>query len=241
MIVSDVYKYVFLAVPRTGSNAVAKELVSNYCGYEVLWHHALYKDFLKIATSEQREYMIFFGVRNPLNTSISGYYKYLTDHRGVYSKQRMMKGGRAQKYVGYFGDQARYRYLLKNPDFEAYFLRFYRYPYANWSLLYKDIATYVLRHENIGEDFRSMLRCIGADMIRELPSENATTKAQSEPSELFVTETVRKRAKGVFSGFMQEWDYDFPSDWAESEAPGIYNWLYPGAKRVYFFYWNHVR
>ena len=49
MIVSHKYKYVFIALPRAASNAVAKEVMENYDGVQALNHHALYQDLLHAA------------------------------------------------------------------------------------------------------------------------------------------------------------------------------------------------
>jgi hypothetical protein len=65
MIISHRHRYVFVEVPRTGSTAVSAELRENYDGHEILRKHASYRDFLRVASEEERGYFTFSAVRNP--------------------------------------------------------------------------------------------------------------------------------------------------------------------------------
>ena len=59
MIVSDKYKYLFIQHPTTASTSIALELCLKYDGKPILWKHANYRDFLTIATEEQKKYFVF--------------------------------------------------------------------------------------------------------------------------------------------------------------------------------------
>src|SRR3989344_2092106 len=56
MIISHKYKYVFIELSRTASEAISCELCEFYAGERILWKHASYRDFEKIAGSKEKKY-----------------------------------------------------------------------------------------------------------------------------------------------------------------------------------------
>ena len=154
MVISHKYRYVFVALPRTASRAISHELVDNYAGERILNAHALYRDFQRIATEDQKRYRVIIGIRNPLDSVASAYFKYRTAHHEIYLNPRINKVGFLRKYVRYFTDTRRFRYVVDNDaSFDDYFLKFYHFPYADWSMLDKEKYSYVIRYEKIQEDF----------------------------------------------------------------------------------------
>lgn len=70
VIISDRHRYLFVELPRTGSTAVHRELKARYDGTPILTKHATYRDFLKVATENQKRYFVFSSVRNPLDDAV---------------------------------------------------------------------------------------------------------------------------------------------------------------------------
>ena len=70
MIISHKYKYLFVELPLTASTAVSKELRENYDGESILYKHATYHEFLKIASPEEKKYFVFSGMCNPLDMEL---------------------------------------------------------------------------------------------------------------------------------------------------------------------------
>ena len=91
MIISHTHRYLFVELPRTGSTAISRELVQNYEGAHILWKHATYQDFLKVAKPEEKEYFVFSGIRNPLDDAVSRYFKIMTDHRERFTDPEKLK------------------------------------------------------------------------------------------------------------------------------------------------------
>lgn len=59
MVISHNKKYVFVELPRTGTPAISNELIENHDGKDILYDHAAYREFLKIATNEERKFYLF--------------------------------------------------------------------------------------------------------------------------------------------------------------------------------------
>jgi len=76
MIISHKYKYLFVELPHTASTAISKELRELYDGESILRRHSRYHDFLRQATPAEKQYFVFSGLRNPLDTIVTGYMKY---------------------------------------------------------------------------------------------------------------------------------------------------------------------
>ena len=76
MVISHKNKYVFIELPRTASAAIAKELCKNYNGEQFISEHATFDQFKKKATDVEKKYFIFTCIRNPMDKTISLYYKF---------------------------------------------------------------------------------------------------------------------------------------------------------------------
>lgn len=242
MVISHKHRYLFIALPRTGSNAISRELVEQYDGEKILNHHALYRDFERQATEDEKKYRVIIGIRNPIDSVISSYFKYRTGHHEIYENPRVHRVGRMRKYVRYINDNRKYRWVKKhNPSFDQYFLRYYHLPYADWSMLDKERFDFVIRFEFIQEDFSRTLEGLGIKQVRPLPVVNKTaTSGERDPANLFTSAASIRRARRVFGPFMKLWGYDFPSAWGTGESTSG-RLLFPPVTGVYKFYWKRLR
>jgi len=210
MVISDKYRYVFVELPHTGSTAITKELCEHYGGVKVLTKHARYHQFWRIATPGQRRYFVFSGVRNPLDETVSLFFRYKTDHHGRYStpEKSRQNGGSVSAY----SVQA-FRFIREmHADFPAFLQWFYRKPYDNWSNLEHRRFNYIIRFERLQEDFATVLQRLGIPQARPLPVVNKTGEKR-EAFWSYYTPEVQDYARRIFGPFMKEWGYEFPPEW----------------------------
>jgi hypothetical protein len=210
MIISDPHRYLFVELPHTGTTAISQELRDCYDGRKILHKHAHYSEFMRQASAAQREYFVFSGIRNPLDEAVSIYARIRSDHKHAYSVPR--KWVRSQ-------DIELFRWMrATDADFPAFFRRVYRYPYDNWSNEAHRQFDYVIRFERLEEDFAEVLRRLGIEPARPLPTVNSTaTKERSFAS--YYTPDIIPRAVAIFGPFMRRWGYSFPEEWGPQQVP----------------------
>jgi len=237
MILSDEHRYVFVQLPRTGSTAIARELCQRYGGRRVLQKHSTYRDFLAVATPEQRQYFVFSSIRNPLDDAVSRYFKYVTDHHQRYSGRSKGKASRLVRL------QDRLVWHWRSPremSFSDFFLKAYIVPYDNWASEAHQTFDAVIRFEQLADDFDAALRRIGLTPVRRLPVRNATAERSSDFTSYYTPRAIA-RAKRVFAPFMTRFGYEFPSDWGETSVP----WWSDLGFRVFGIvrrvYWRYLR
>lgn len=215
MIISDRYKYLFVELPRTASTAIAGELRTNYAGYGILQKHSTYEEFLRIASPEQKKYFVFSCIRHPMDDVVSVYFKVKNDHRSLYTDP--IKVGSRDPLLRLLGDR-RFRFLRKtNADFPTFFLKFYKIPYNRWTELSHHRFNFIIRYENLQEDFSKVLQLLNIPQKRELPVANKTARDRDFFS--YYTPDTTARAKRVFGPFMQKWGYEFPREWGQITVP----------------------
>lgn len=219
MIISHKHKYVFFELPMTGSTAIANELVTHYAGEPRLAKHSGPKDFWKTASEEEKQYFMFSGIRNPLDQAVSRYYKYKTDHNQNYSgKAKPKKLGWLRRKLNRSKDKSRYNFITKNDaSFQDYFMRFYKLPYSNWSLAWHERMDYIMRFEQLNDEFMAVLKKLEISAVRALPSSNTTAQKGRVFWEYYNNKEIKARARNVFGVFMKKWDYEFPDDWSHHE------------------------
>lgn len=211
MIISNHYKYIFVELPYTASTAIHEELCNYYYGESILWKHAKYHDFLKIATEEHKDYFVFSCIRNPLDVVVSTYTKCKINHKGKYTDPNKLK-----KNGGFISERMLKRFYFTQEEgieFPDYLYRFSKIPYDNWSSLAHHKFDYVIRFEKLQEDFAEVLDQIGIQQERELPVINQTGTKEMDFWPYYKTENARKHSIRVFGPFMRKWGYEFPSDW----------------------------
>lgn len=239
MIIGREHRYVFVELPRTGSTAIAKELLSQYGGERILKKHSTYRDFARIATDDEKTYFVFSCIRNPLDDAVSHYFKLKTDHHGRFSDpvrrryrvgnvgaDRYRETGRNRqgekphrRTWNERADNRKYEYVTsRGADFAEFFLRYHWLPYDNWSRLSHSELDFVIRFENLEVDFARALQLIGLPQTRPLPVINATAGKARDYLRYYTPETVA-RAKRVYGPYLRKWGYDLPDEWGD--APGI--------------------
>ena len=90
MVISHKHKYLFIQIPQTASSAIAKELCEIYNGSHILRKHSHYFEFEQQASPDEKKYFAFAGIRNPLDTTVSVYYKFLTNHRQKFTNPKRL-------------------------------------------------------------------------------------------------------------------------------------------------------
>jgi hypothetical protein len=241
VIVSHLHRYLFVELPRTGSTAINRELCDHYDGISILEKHSTYHDFLRTASDDEKRYFVFSCIRNPLDEAVSRYFKLKTDHKQRYShpiKTKYAVGIRRAE-LALHGDQAsirkarqrrrsfvdrlenrRFRFVAATgADFPTFLLRYYRLPYDNWSRLAHRRFDFLIRFENLEEDFATALRMIGIEPKRPLPVVNRTSEKRQDFWRYYSTPEAIERAKRIFGPFMERWGYAMPSEWGSTHVP----------------------
>ncbi len=214
MIISDEHKYIFVEFPQTGCSAVATELIANYSGERILFKHAQLRDFQSKATPEQLKYFSFSTIRHPMDIVVSKYFKYKTNHKNYVDKK--VKYGKLRKIISPSIEKTRRDFVVENDaDFETFFMHFFKLPYSSWSITNHPKLDYVMRFENLSNDFQTVLGLIGVESVRELPVFNKTGDKKKHFSEYYQSPEVRERAIKVFAPYMEAWGYSFPEEWSD--------------------------
>lgn len=240
MVISHKYRYVFIQLPQTACTAVQNELIEHYDGEKILFKHALYSDFMKQASEDEKKYFKFSSLRNPLDIVVSKYFKYKTDHVGAYSNQRMKKFGRLHKYLLWYTDRARYKFITEGEaDFGSFFRRFYQLPYSSWAILDHHKMDYLIRYENLQDDFSEVVGKFGADLVRPLPGSNITGGKKKAFWEYYDTPELRVRARKLFSQYMDEFGYEWPEEF--QAHPGGGSGAYSAVNSLRKLYWRQLR
>jgi hypothetical protein len=238
MVISHKHKYVFVELPLTGSTAIHRELCTYYDGMPILRHHATYHDFLKRATRDERSYFVFSCIRNPLDHTVSLYFKYKTDHKEKWSDPR--KVSKRKGLVSYL-DMKRFSFIKDTgADFSTYFNRFYKIPYNNWSWISHRQFDFIIRFERLQEDFANALRLMGIEPIRPLPVVNQTSQRDKNYL-VYYTPEVIPRARRVFGPYMKQWGYAFPSAWGDDSVPWWHQLEFDLFNVFRNAYWRYLR
>jgi hypothetical protein len=240
MIISDQNRYVFVQLPKTASTAIEQELLEHYGGKSILLKHDLYNKFYRIATPEQKKYFVFASVRNPLDIVASHYYNLLQENR--LKKRTPEKHSLARKLWGTYRTRTRFEFVQGgDADFKRYFLRFYKSPYANWSIVDHKRFDFIIRYEHMQEDFSELLRRLGLEQVRPIPRANPTVNKKGSFWDLYTDPEVIQRAKNVFGPYFREFGYEFPSEWSAYQEGFWPSKLYPLYNMVRRFYWKNLR
>ena len=243
MIISHKHKYVFVELPQTASSAIAKELKANYDGHEILFKHALYStDFMKQAKPEEKEYTVISGMRNPMDICVSNYFKFKTDHENRYSNPKLMQHGFLRKYIMRWWNVRQYKNIIeKGETFEQFFTRAYSVPYASWSIIEHKNMDFVIRFENLNDDFAQALKVIGVDKVRDIPVANKTAEKTKTFWEYYETETAKRRAKYIFGPYLKRWNYDFPESWNHIKVSWYSFFMYRLVNVARVIFWKFLR
>lgn len=235
MVISHKHKYLFIELYFTGSTAISAELCELYDGEKILNKHSRYHEFLQIATPEEKKYFVFSCIRNPMDTVVSGYMKFKTNHHGKYTNPKEWR-----KNGGTIIDKNLRLYnKIKDLTFEEYFNKYHKLPYDNWSHQSHDKFDHIIKFEKIQDDFSQVLNKLNIPQKRLLPQKNKTSQKDSFIK--YYTPKIKERAIFVFGPFMQKWGYSFPDEWNVkkiSTASKILFNILAGMKKIY---WNNTK
>ena len=235
MVLSDKNKYLFIELYFTGSTAISSELCTYYDGSKIINKHSRYHEFLKIATQEQKDYFVFSCIRNPMDTVVSGFMKFKTDHHGKYSDPKHWR-----RNGGTITDKNLELYnKIKDLSFEEYFQKFHKLPYDNWSNAAHKKFNYLIRFENMQEDFKKVLDMLGLEQVREIPLKNKT--AEKKKFIEYYTPEIREQATFVFGPYMKKWGYTFPESWHVKNVNLVSAGLFTVLGAVKKYYWSHTK
>jgi hypothetical protein len=222
--------------PQTGSVSIASELCHHYGGSEVLYKHATYPEFQKIATPDEQSYFVFSTVRHPLDKLVSRYFKYKTDHGGVFSDPASVEALKAD-----YSDLKKYQVVQQSHfGFEDYFGKYCTRCYGDMIDMSSRRLDFVLRFERLDQDFAQVLSLLGIKQVRPLPKTNKT-KGRNEDWRSYYKPTMVDQAKTVCSPFMKKWGYEFPSGWGEVRPSWFAQAQYRALNAARRVYWAHFR
>ena len=177
MIISHKYKFLFIGLPFSASSAISKELHLQYKGEPYLGKHSLYHEFEKVATKKEKEYFVFAVLRNPMEIAVTVYEKMRVNAKGNFTNYELYKenGGHITKK-----HREKFNFICNNnASFQEYFLKFHTKPYDNLSSITLDNCDFVIRYENIAEDYVIALKKVGLKNPRRLPVANKTEPESS--------------------------------------------------------------
>ena len=212
MIINHKYKFVFIALPFSASSAITEDLHVKYKGEPYLRKHSLYQDFIKGAKKEEKSYLVFAVLRNPMEMVVSHYVKMKTNVKGNFTNPALFKenGGHITKK-----HRVKFNFIQEyNATFQEYFLKFYTKPYDNLSSITLDNCDFVIRYENIEEDYITALTKVGIKNVSALPVVNKTIGKKDDIG-FYYTDEVKERASFVFGPFMKKFGYKFPDNWGD--------------------------
>jgi len=210
MVISHKYKYLFIELPHTASTAIRNELCEFYEGQKILKKHSFYHTFPKSSRDRIKTYFTFSCIRNPADVIVTEYFKLKNNHGQFYTNPACWK-----RNGGFVSDRAlkRFRFIQQTrADFPAFFKKFYRHPYVNWSNLSHKSFDFIIRFEKIQTDFARALSILNIKQRRPLPIINPTIQ-KSKDFWSYYTPDLRSLARHVVGPLMKHWDYDFPAEW----------------------------
>jgi len=237
VVISHQHKFVFIEHPWTGTTSISRVLIDSYGGKKILFRHASYFDFLKIATKKEKNYFVFSSIRNPLDIIVSNYFKYKTDHGGRYSG--LQKSRNFDHYL-YFHRLKRFEFVKNSKNFSEYFLKYCKFPFNSWVSLSPSCCAYIIRFENIDDDFNTALKMIGINNPKPLPRNNITGSRERDFSVYYSPQAIN-RAKKVFGFYMKKLGYEFPTKWGDCEITWHEKLQYNMHNLYRELYWKHLR
>lgn len=239
MIISHKYKYLFVELPHTASTSISSELCQYYDGSKIIRKHAFYHEALKIPVFKRDSYFVFSCIRNPIDQEITIFLRYKNNIKRKDNHERLIRF--AKKRTLTKGSLRRYKFIEeRDSDFKTYFNRFFILPYSNWSVLDHKRFDFIIRFENVQQDFKKALELIGIKQVRPLPWLNKTKGKNGDFLSYYSPELIDK-AKRIFGPFMKEWDYQFPPEWGENSISLKTQIEYHAVNLIRKFWWRHIR
>lgn len=216
MVVCHKYKFVFIEVPHTGSHSITQELLDNFPCERILRKHANISQFFAQASKEEQAYFKFAAVRNPLDTAVTDFCKYEGNHKDQYTNPDALLSNGGHVTADHL---AQFDFIYnQGQDFPSFMRQFRNKIYHNWFLLGADRMDFIIRFEDLQQDYRTALEKIGVEVPRDLPHVNPTKKKRKHYTE-FYTPEIEQLIVQCYGPFMKRWGYDFPAGWQHNEVP----------------------
>ena len=223
MIISHKYQFLFIGLPFSASSAITKELNKEYEGKPLLRKHSLYQEFIKIANDKEKKYFVFAVLRNPLDIVVTVYEKMKSNSKGNFTNPTLFSenGGHITKK-----QRERFNFIQNNnASFQQYFKKFFNKPYDNYASVTLENCDYIIRYENINEDYKTALKNAGIKNPKPLPIANKTAGKKQDLNEYY-TEDIQSLALFVFGPFLEKYNYDIPNNWKFKNIPFSSHFLF---------------
>ena len=136
--------------------------------------------------------------------NIGMYFKYKNDLDQRFSSGRKRPGKWLRKSLAKNRDAVRYQFIIQNnADFETYFLKFFKWPYSNWSIIHHKKMAHLIRFEHLVEDYRKVFTAVGIPITRDLPQANKTPEKKADfwscsTNVRFRYDSLRRRCRAIF-------------------------------------------
>jgi|TARA_R110000737_G_scaffold306646_1_gene314367 hypothetical protein len=208
LIINHKYKFCFFQIPRTGSTAIANELLEFYESEQILHKHSNYDQFLSNATNQEREYFKFAGIRNPLDSIVSQFLKMKNDYdrkfaRGIFGSGKPISDGALAKY---------HFIQSTNASFEDFFKKFvtpeFFKPHQETTISHMD---FIIRFDKLQDDFTKLTTLLDIPTIK-IPVINATKHKDQEYQNYYTGELI-PIAIDILSPVMDKYNFSFPEEW----------------------------
>jgi hypothetical protein len=117
-----------------------------------------------------------------------------------------------EELVADYSDIQKHRFI-KNTDanFESYFRRYFKTPFSDMIDLSGARLDFVIRYENLQQDFSRPLDGLHIRQVRPIPKVNKT-QGKDKPFDSYYPRELVDRAKRICGPFMRKWGYEFPPD-----------------------------
>ena len=197
-------------MPHTASTAISQELCQYYDGISILHKHAHYYEFIQELGDKADRYFTFAGVRNPLDVAATLFYKKKTNHQGFFTDpvHWRINGGHISR-----AELKKYHYIQdQNASYPRYFRKYYKFSYDSWGSPSPDDFDFVIRYEQLQQDFSQILLQLNLDQVRPLPVVNKTGEKKVDFWTYYSSE-IKQHTIQVFGPYMQLWEYSFPDSW----------------------------
>lgn len=224
MVIDRNYKFIFVELPLTATSAISKELRETYGSERIIYKHATYRHFLRKASDEQKKYKSVGTVRFQPDQIVSTYFKYKNDKeyqdKYRFGNKRRNNGTRFRQFISAKRHRRRCDFIVaKNATFEEFFLKYYKWPYTDWSILDHKNFDYIIHFENLSAEYKKVFTDVGVPVHRDLPQANKTRERGKDFWSYYETDKAKQRAKYVFGPIMRYWGYEFPESWNHIKEP----------------------
>ena len=100
---------------------------------------------------------------------------------------------------------------------------------------------FIIRFENLNNDFAEALKIIGVEKVRDIPVANKTADKTKTFWEYYESDKAKKRAKYIFGPYLKRWNYDFPESWNNIKVPWYSFVMYNCINVARIVFWKYLR